>query len=71
MKQSYEQYKRMRANACRGCDRGLTWAEQRRRFGRAMRAGLTVEEVKALTPRCQKCMTLVLPTRRRASAKSV
>jgi hypothetical protein len=36
-----------------------------------MRAGLTAEEAKALTPRCQKCMTLVLEARRRASVKSV
>jgi uncharacterized protein with PIN domain len=56
---------------CLHCNRELTWAEQRRQFGRVMRTGLTVEEARALLPRCQKCMTLVLEARRRASVKSV
>jgi hypothetical protein len=38
----------------------LTWADQRRQFGRAIRRGLTVDEAKALMPRCQKCLTQAL-----------
>lgn len=46
-----------------GCPVSLTWAEQRRQFGRAVRAGLSVDEIKALMPRCQKCMTEELSSR--------
>jgi hypothetical protein len=38
----------------------LTWADQRGQFGRAIRHGLTADEAKALMPRCQKCLTMVL-----------
>ena len=69
--ETYENYKRVKTHACLDCGREVTWQERRRQFGRVMRAGLTAEEAKALTPRCQKCMTLVLKARRRASVKSV
>jgi hypothetical protein len=71
MYETYEHYKRIKAKTCLDRGREMTWAEQRRQFGRAIRAGLTADEVKTLTPRCQKCMTLVLEARRRASVKSV
>jgi hypothetical protein len=48
---------------CLGCGAQLTWAKQRRQFGRTIRAGLTPEEIKTLVPRCQKCMTEVLHAR--------
>jgi hypothetical protein len=35
----------------------MTWADQRRQYGRAIRKGLTPDEAKRIMPRCQKCMT--------------
>ena len=50
---------------CLGCGRRIvTWAEQRRQYGRAMRAGLTKAQAGELMPRCQKCTTGFLLTRR-------
>jgi hypothetical protein len=48
------------ANICAVCSRGLTWAEQKRQYGRALRAGLASDEAKRLMPRCQKCLTDIL-----------
>jgi hypothetical protein len=46
---------------CVDCKRPcLTWADQRRQYGRVLRAGLTPKEAKALMPRCQKCTTKAL-----------
>ena len=42
---------------CLRCNQQMTWAEQRRQFGRLIRYGWTPEEAKRLTPRCQKCVT--------------
>jgi len=42
---------------CTDCSWPITWAEQRRQFGRCLRRGLTEAEAKAASPRCQKCMT--------------
>jgi hypothetical protein len=47
---------------CLGCKFKLTWEQQRRHFGRLMRLGFTIEQAKAATPRCQKCMTTWLHT---------
>lgn len=47
---------------CAGCQSRLTWAEQRVQYGRLVRRGLTREQIKALSPRCQKCMTVALRT---------
>ena len=47
----------MTDNPCQGCGYRITWADQRRQFGRAIRHGLTADEAKALMPRCQKCLT--------------
>lgn len=48
----------MNSTECRGCDTQMTWAEQRRQFGRACAAGLTAEE--AQMPHCQRCTTTML-----------
>jgi hypothetical protein len=45
---------------CLRCQNPMTWADQRRQYGRAMRAGMTVEEARRILPRCQKCMTVLL-----------
>jgi hypothetical protein len=42
---------------CSGCGRQMTWEQQRRQYGRLLRAGKAPVEAKALTPRCQKCVT--------------
>ena len=42
---------------CRGCGNPITWADQRRQYGRLLRRGLSTEEAKAALPRCQKCVT--------------
>jgi hypothetical protein len=50
---------------CLGCSRSLTWEERRRQYGRAIKAyGLTPEQAAACTPRCQKCTTELLSSRR-------
>lgn len=56
---------------CRDCGRlpggaRLTFAEQMKQFWRAVNAGLTQEEAKGASPRCQKCMTVFLRERKRA-----
>jgi hypothetical protein len=52
---------------CRGCDLPMTWAEQRRQFGRAIKTyGVDPEMVKALGPRCGKCTTKLHSTWRRS-----
>ncbi|HEY4261621.1 MAG TPA: hypothetical protein VGM98_15735 [Schlesneria sp.] len=45
---------------CVGCGTGMTWAEIRRQYGRLLRKGLTVEQVKAILPKCQKCVAQLL-----------
>jgi hypothetical protein len=42
---------------CAGCKYKLTWAEQRKQFGRLLRLGKTQEQAKAIMPRCQTCTT--------------
>lgn len=48
------------AAPCLRCRNRLTWAERRHQYGRARQRGLTHEQVIAITPRCQKCMTRYL-----------
>jgi hypothetical protein len=38
----------------------MTWADQKRQFGRVIRSGRSSQEAKLLGPLCQKCTTLVL-----------
>ena len=45
---------------CKGCNYPITWAEQRRQYGRLLRRGLSTDHAKAAGPRCQKCMTKYL-----------
>ena len=47
-------------NRCLSCGYGLTWANIRVQYGRAIKRGLTLDEAKAVCPRCQKCMTKFL-----------
>jgi hypothetical protein len=55
---------------CIGCGSPrLTWAEQRRQYGRAIRRGLTPDEAKRLMPRCQKCLTVMLGDDRHRNAR--
>ena len=42
---------------CKACNRLLTWAEQRRQYGRCLKHGLSEVGAKAASPRCGKCMT--------------
>jgi hypothetical protein len=51
---------------CRGCGNVVTWAEQRRQFGRLVGWGVTADVAWALLPRCPKCVT---SWRRNAIAK--
>ena len=48
---------------CLRCGYRVTWAEQRRQYGRLIRRGKSDEEAKALMPRCQKCTTAALKGR--------
>ena len=45
---------------CKGCNYPITWAEQRRQYGRLLKRGLATDQAKAAAPRCQKCMTKYL-----------
>ena len=42
---------------CLGCQRRMTWAEQRVQFGRLLRRAFTVDQSRRVLPRCQKCVT--------------
>jgi hypothetical protein len=47
-----------RQTTCLDCHCCMTWAAQRKQFGRAIKKfGFTVDEAKTLMPRCQKCLT--------------
>jgi hypothetical protein len=48
------------SDRCKSCGYAQTWADQRRQFGRLIRAGFDRDQVKALLPRCQKCLTQTL-----------
>jgi hypothetical protein len=54
-----------RKDRCQRCGTPMTWAEQRRQFGRAIRYGLTVEVAKAEMPKCGKCVTELFSPHRR------
>lgn len=47
---------------CRGCNHLMTWASQRQQFGRLSKKGWNKEQIKAIMPRCQKCVTIHLRT---------
>lgn len=47
-------------NVCKGCRYAMTWADTKRQFARALSRGLTVEQAKEASPRCQKCMTSLI-----------
>ena len=49
-----------RSNRCLSCGYPQTWATQRHQFGRLLKAGFSRERAKAVTPRCQKCATVLL-----------
>ena len=42
---------------CRDCRNPMTWAAQRVQYGRLIRRGLPPAQIKAILPRCQKCVT--------------
>ena len=42
---------------CKGCGYPITWAEQRKQYGRLARRGMAPDDIKAVVPRCQKCVT--------------
>jgi hypothetical protein len=60
---------------CLQCGLGMTWAEQRRQYGRLIRKGLNPQDAKAITPLCQKCITVSFDrtneNRRHQSVQSV
>ena len=39
---------------CGDCRNRMTWTAQRVQFGRLRRLGMTLDEARALLPRCQK-----------------
>jgi hypothetical protein len=45
---------------CLRCNNAMTWAEQRRQFGRLIQCGFTPDQAKERVPRCQKCITIML-----------
>jgi hypothetical protein len=45
---------------CRKCKRPMTWAAQRVQYGRLKRKGVPDEQIKAIVPQCQKCITALL-----------
>lgn len=50
---------------CLSCLRVLTWDEQKRQFGKLLKKKyFSVEEAKAMMPRCQKCVTVELKARK-------
>jgi hypothetical protein len=44
-------------NKCNACRNPMTWAAVRVQYGRLLRRGFTEEQVKAVLPRCQTCVT--------------
>ena len=42
---------------CKNCHWSMTWSEQRVQYGRLVRKGIKPENIKAIMPRCQKCVT--------------
>lgn len=50
---------------CRGCGSRLTWAAQMQQFWRAVNRGASEDVAKAISPRCQKCMTIYLRQEKR------
>jgi hypothetical protein len=51
---------------CLRCESAMTWTEQRKQYGRLMRAGKPARDI---SPRCQKCVTLYLGTIREGGHK--
>jgi len=56
---------------CLRCKNTMTWAQQRQQFGRLLRAGLSPQESRDISPRCQKCVTLYLGSAARAARAAV
>lgn len=48
---------------CLRCGYRITWAEQRRQYGRLIRRGKSHDEANALMPPCQRCTTAALKGR--------
>ena len=47
---------------CHDCGCPITWAAQRKQYGRLMRLGFTPDQATVGMPRCQKCVTKWLKT---------
>ncbi len=45
---------------CQKCRKPLTWAQQRVQFGRLTLHKLDADTIRAVLPRCQKCVTVHL-----------
>lgn len=45
---------------CLRCGNLMTWADQKRQYGRLMRAGVSNDKIREVQPRCQKCVTILL-----------
>lgn len=50
-------------NTCRHCVLPVTWADQRKGFGRLVRSGMKPAEVKAFMPACDGCVRTYLRTK--------
>jgi hypothetical protein len=56
------------SDLCSRCSARITWADQRRQWGRLIRAGLSERQARDIQPRCQKCVTIHLAELRELSA---
>lgn len=56
---------------CKRCKTTVTWAEQRKQYGRLIRAGLELSQAKEAGPRCKKCMTVYLREEKNGTAARI
>lgn len=47
-------------DTCAKCKRPMTFAEQRRQYARLRKANYSNQQAKAMLPRCQKCLTILV-----------
>lgn len=45
---------------CKGCRRGMTFAEQKFQYWRYIKRGFSKEQIRVITPRCRSCTTQYL-----------
>jgi hypothetical protein len=45
---------------CKRCGQPLTWAAQRKQYGRLCKRGIEASIIKTLVPQCHSCLTIAL-----------